>query len=91
MGERSRVSPADPAQHQTGRVPQLRANDLPDALWAPGALDYKKLGETIVAEWDRALAVARASNLSEAEIRVLRGARESLERGTHQRESEAEV
>ncbi|MAO20912.1 MAG: chromosome partitioning protein ParA [Phycisphaerae bacterium] len=50
------------------------------AMWAPGALDYKKLGETIVAEWDRALAVAQASNLSEAEIRVLRGARESLER-----------
>ncbi|MCA9275776.1 MAG: ParA family protein [Phycisphaerales bacterium] len=50
------------------------------ALWAPGALDYKKLGDTIVAEWDRALAVARSSDLSEAEIRVLRGAKESLER-----------
>lgn len=50
------------------------------APWAPGALDYKELGETIVAEWDRALAVARASNLSEAEIRVLRGAQVVLER-----------
>jgi len=50
------------------------------AMWAPGAMDYKKLGETIVAEWDRALAVARASNLSEAEIRVLRGAQVVLER-----------
>ena len=42
---------------------------------AAGAEDYRGLGETIVAEWDRALAVGRASNLSEAEIRVLRGAR----------------
>ncbi len=50
------------------------------ALWAPGAMDYKKLGETIVAEWDRALAVARASDLSEAEIRVLKGAQAILER-----------
>ena len=51
------------------------------ATWAPGALDYKKLAETIVAEWDRALTVAKAGNLSEAEIMVLRGARESIERG----------
>jgi chromosome partitioning protein len=51
------------------------------ALWAPGAMDYQKLGETIVAEWDRALAVAKASDLSEAEIRVLRGAQGLLERG----------
>ena len=50
------------------------------AMWAPGAMDYKKLGETIVAEWDRALAVTRASDLSEAEIRVLKGASESIER-----------
>jgi chromosome partitioning protein len=50
------------------------------AMWAPGAMDYKKLGETITAEWDRALAVASASDLSEAEIRVLKGAKESLER-----------
>jgi len=50
------------------------------AMWAPGALDYKKLGDTIIAEWDRALAVAKASDLSEAEIRVLKGAKESLER-----------
>jgi len=50
------------------------------ALWAPGAMDYKKLGETIVAEWDRALAVSRASDLSEAEIRVLKGAHAVLER-----------
>ena len=50
------------------------------AMWAPGALDYKKLGETITAEWDRALAVARSSELSDAEIRVLKGAKESLER-----------
>jgi chromosome partitioning protein len=50
------------------------------AMWAPGAMDYKKLGETVVAEWDRALAVAKASDLSEAEIRVLKGAKESLER-----------
>ncbi len=50
------------------------------ALWAPGAMDYKKLAETIVAEWDRALAVSRASDLSEAEIRVLKGAQAVLER-----------
>tara|TARA_R110002111_G_scaffold10687_1_gene34052 strand:- start:1322 stop:2332 length:1011 start_codon:yes stop_codon:yes gene_type:complete len=50
------------------------------AMWAPGAMDYKKLGETIVAEWDRALAVAKASDLSEAEIRVLKGAKAMLER-----------
>ncbi len=43
------------------------------APWAPGAVDYRKLAETIVAEWDRALAAAKASDLSEAEIRVLRG------------------
>jgi chromosome partitioning protein len=49
------------------------------AMWAPGAMDYKKLGETITAEWDRALAVARSSELSDAEIRVLRGAKESVE------------
>jgi chromosome partitioning protein len=52
------------------------------ALWAPGAMDYKKLGETIVAEWDRALAVAKAGDLSEAEIRVLKGASAMLERGS---------
>ncbi len=50
------------------------------AMWAPGAMDYKKLGETVVAEWDRALAVARASDLSDAEIRVLKGAQVVLER-----------
>jgi chromosome partitioning protein len=49
------------------------------AMWAPGAMDYKKLGETITAEWDRALAVARSSELSDAEIRVLKGAKESIE------------
>tara|TARA_E500000318_G_scaffold8683_3_gene8015 strand:- start:4772 stop:5722 length:951 start_codon:yes stop_codon:yes gene_type:complete len=49
------------------------------AMWAPGALDYKKLGETITAEWDRALAVARSSELSDAEIRILKGAKESIE------------
>ncbi len=43
------------------------------APWAPGAMDYRKLAETVVAEWDRALAAAKASNLSDAEIRVLRG------------------
>ena len=50
------------------------------AMWAPGAMDYKKLGETIVAEWDRALAVAKSSELSDAEIRILKGARDSMER-----------
>ena len=50
------------------------------AMWAPGALDYKKLGDTIVAEWDRALAVARAGDLSDAEIRVLKGAQAMLDR-----------
>ena len=57
------------------------------AMWAPGAMDYKKLGDTIVAEWDRALAVARASDLSEAEIMVLRGARESIDRGEEHAQS----
>ena len=60
------------------------------AMWAPGALDYKKLGDTIIAEWDRALAVAKSSELSEAEIRVLRGAKESLERQSND-ESEVEA
>ena len=53
------------------------------AMWAPGALDYKKLGDTIVAEWDRALAVSRASDLSDAEIRVLKGAQAMLDRDTN--------
>lgn len=63
------------------------------AMWAPGALDYKKLGDTITAEWDRALAVARSSELSDAEIRVLKGARESIEhRGRDERkDDEVEV
>jgi chromosome partitioning protein len=63
------------------------------AMWAPGALDYKKLGDTITAEWDRALAVARSSELSDAEIRVLKGARESIvHRGRDERkDDEVEV
>jgi chromosome partitioning protein len=40
---------------------------------APGAQDYEALGASIVAEWDRALASIKASELSEAEINVLRG------------------
>ena len=43
------------------------------APWAPGSLDYQKLGQTIIAEWDLALGHAQA-DLSEAEITVLRGA-----------------
>lgn len=69
------------------------------APWAPGALDYRKLAETIAAEWDRALDAASESaaidrvdrpepgpptgaeedphaeqtDLSDAEIKVLRG------------------
>lgn len=56
------------------------------AMWAPGAMDYRKLGDTVTAEWDRALAVARSGQLSEAEIRVLRGAKESIQ---HQRPAHA--
>jgi chromosome partitioning protein len=45
---------------------------------APGAQDYEALGASVVAEWDRALASMKASelnlDLSEAEINVLRGA-----------------
>jgi chromosome partitioning protein len=41
---------------------------------APGAQDYEALGASVVAEWDRALASMKASELSEAEINVLRGA-----------------
>ena len=45
------------------------------APWAPGALDYKKLGEAIVHEWDAMIeARDRSSALSPAEITVLRGA-----------------
>lgn len=61
------------------------------AMWAPGALDYKKLGETITAEWDRALAVARSSELSDAEIRVLKGAKESLERHNESERSDDQL
>jgi chromosome partitioning protein len=42
------------------------------APWAPGSMDYQKLAQTIIAEWDLALGSAQ-SNLSEAEIHVLRG------------------
>jgi len=51
------------------------------APWAPGALDYRKLGETIVQEWD-ALVDARddTSPLSDAEITVLRGSLGATER-----------
>ena len=41
------------------------------APWAPGALDYRKLAQTVIAEWD---AQRRSQDdLSEAEIHVLRG------------------
>jgi chromosome partitioning protein len=43
------------------------------APWAPGALDYRKLAQTVIAEWDLALAAHREPRLSEAEINVLRG------------------
>lgn len=46
------------------------------APWAPGAVDYRELAESVVAEWDRAV---RRSALSEAEIRVLRGQPEPIE------------
>ncbi len=48
---------------------------------APGAQDYEALGTSVVAEWDRALATLKASEvnteLSEAEINVLRGSSQS--------------
>ncbi len=54
------------------------------APWAPGALDYRKLGEEIVREWDTMIDMidARddASPLSEAEITVLRGSLGATER-----------
>jgi len=41
---------------------------------APGAQDYGQLGASVVAEWDRALGAAKPeADLSEAEIKVLRG------------------
>jgi len=44
------------------------------APWAPGALDYQKLGEALVREWDTMNeARAESPSLSEAEIRVLSG------------------
>lgn len=46
------------------------------APWAPGAIDYRELAESVVAEWDRAV---RRAALSEAEIRVLRGQPEPIE------------
>lgn len=46
------------------------------APWAPGAADYRELAESVVAEWDRAV---RRAQLSEAEIRVLRGQPEPIE------------
>jgi len=46
------------------------------APWAPGALDYRELAESVVAEWDRAV---RRAALSEAEIRILRGQPEPIE------------
>ena len=51
------------------------------APWAPGALDYKKLGEAIVHEWDTMIAARdESSTLSPAEITVLRGAGSAAER-----------
>jgi len=54
------------------------------APWAPGAVDYRELAASVVAEWDRAvrgLGSIRGGRdaLSEAEIRVLRGQREPIE------------
>lgn len=60
------------------------------APWAPGAADYRELAGSIVAEWDRAVQVsgrdgrqdagpASKTDLSEAEIRVLRGQHEPIE------------
>lgn len=46
------------------------------APWAPGAADYRELADSVVAEWDRAV---RQAQLSEAEIRVLRGQPEPIE------------
>lgn len=48
------------------------------APWAPGSLDYQKLAQTIIAEWDLALGSAQ-SDLSEAEIHVLRGSGEMIQ------------
>lgn len=44
---------------------------------ASGAKDYGALGESVVAEWDRALDASKPADLSEAEIQVLRGAGQS--------------
>jgi chromosome partitioning protein len=50
------------------------------APWAPGAADYRELAQSVVAEWDRAVEVAvRRAELSQAEIRVLRGQPEPIE------------
>lgn len=51
------------------------------APWAPGAVDYRELAESVVAEWDRAVRglAGGPDELSEAEIRVLRGRREPIE------------
>ncbi len=44
------------------------------APWAPGALDYQKLGEALIREWDTMHETHRESPpLSDAEIRVLSG------------------
>ncbi len=44
------------------------------APWAPGALDYQKLGEALVREWDTMNEARDESpSLSDAEIRVLSG------------------
>jgi len=55
------------------------------APWAPGAADYRELAGSVVAEWDRAVKGAGSDagsdeiDLSEAEIRVLRGQHEPIE------------
>lgn len=47
---------------------------------APGAEDYEALAKSVVREWDRALAAAGGDDLSEAEIRVLRGSESPVTR-----------
>ena len=49
---------------------------------ASGANDYGLLGESVVAEWDRAINASKPAELSEAEIQVLRGVQQALTQNT---------
>ena len=50
------------------------------AMWAPGAMDYKKLGEDHRRRVGSSARGRQSSDLSDAEIRVLKGAKAMLER-----------